>query len=133
MKICVPVEADRGLDSPVSEHFGRAPRFAIADVTSGEVAVHVPAAGHGCGRHAGHLRRLGVDAVVCRGIGRGAMSALREAGIDALIATDLSVRSVLDAVAAGNVAGFEPSNACAKGDHGHGSHGCRPGSNHGTA
>ena len=116
MKICVPVDADRGLDSPVSAHFGRASHFAVV--------VHRPVAGNGCGRHAGHLRRLGVDAVVCHGIGRGALAALRDAGIDALIAPEPSVRSVLDAVAGGRVADFDPSGACAGHAHEPGSRDC---------
>ena len=39
MKICIPTKNDRGPDSEVSEHFGNAPFFALADLDSGGLKV----------------------------------------------------------------------------------------------
>ena len=37
MKVCVPVEESRGLESVVYGHFGSAPCFIVADTESGEL------------------------------------------------------------------------------------------------
>jgi predicted Fe-Mo cluster-binding NifX family protein len=39
MQICIPVMDDRGLDSPVSAHFGSAPAFMIVDTDSGHCRI----------------------------------------------------------------------------------------------
>ncbi|MEO2083687.1 MAG: NifB/NifX family molybdenum-iron cluster-binding protein, partial [Desulfurobacteriaceae bacterium] len=41
MKVAVPLESNSGLDSPVCEHFGRAPYFALITVKGGEVEVDI--------------------------------------------------------------------------------------------
>lgn len=122
MKLCVPSVDDRGLASGVAGHFGSAPCFTLID--TGDNAVQVlrndPAAhGHGgCGM-APLLARHGVGVVICRGLGRGALSGLMERGIRVFMADAPDVAGALDAFRARRIAPIAPENACG-GGHGHG-------------
>ncbi len=82
MKICVPIVEDKGLESPVSEHFGRAPMHLLVEsetmqwtelpktATCGEDETH------GQCLPVSKLLQHGVEVVICKGIGRGAVSKL---------------------------------------------------------
>ena len=79
MKVCFPVEEDRGLDSTVFDHFGSAPLYLLVDPKSEEVTpVENPNRNHPPGRcnPADSLRGREVSAVVVGGIGPGALSSL---------------------------------------------------------
>ena len=78
MKIAVTYEA--GI---VFQHFGHTAAFKIYEVENGEVkASHiVDTNGHGHGALAGFLQNLGVNILICGGIGGGAQTALNNAGI----------------------------------------------------
>ncbi len=87
MKICFPVSQNKGLDSPVYNHFGSAPMFLLVDAEQRSVAEEVNRDvnhQHGACRP---LRALGgqeVDAIVVGGIGAGALSGLNQAGLQGL-------------------------------------------------
>lgn len=70
-------------DGEVFQHFGHTPRFKLYDVRDGKVAGEqvVSAGGSGHGALAGFLSALGVDTLICGGIGGGAQAALAQAGI----------------------------------------------------
>ena len=78
MKIAVTYEA--GL---VFQHFGHTASFKIYEIENADVASSrvVDTNGHGHGALAGFLKDLGVDVLICGGIGGGAQMALKEAGI----------------------------------------------------
>jgi predicted Fe-Mo cluster-binding NifX family protein len=84
MKIAVPVEEYRGLDSEVYGHFGSAPMFVLVDSETMSVrALDNPNAVHEHG-HCSPLKALGdarPDAILVGGIGMGAVMGLRQAGI----------------------------------------------------
>lgn len=84
MKICFPVESDRGLDSDVFGHFGSAPMFVVFDTEAASVSTinnqdlgHV----HGLCNPLKALDGKIVDAVVVGGIGAGAINKLNKMGI----------------------------------------------------
>ena len=111
MKICIPTEDNRGLDSRISGHVGRAPYHCIVDTVSESIEMranggqhrehdavgtssscndhsrsqHSPAGGRTAPQHmcdAGErIRTYGVDAVLCSRIGSRARAALEEGGI----------------------------------------------------
>ena len=104
MKICIPTIDDRGFDSTVSDHFGRAPFFAMVDLAGGEPRFVPNPACHqhaGSCHHAPLLKAHHVDAAVGRGIGRGAAAGLGAAGIAVLVAGSSTVSGVLDEVRRG--------------------------------
>ncbi len=78
MKIAVTYE-----NGIVFQHFGHTKQFKIYDVDNGMVTESrvVDTNGSGHGMLAGILTALGVDTLICGGIGAGAQTALAEAGI----------------------------------------------------
>ena len=67
----------------VFQHFGHTEEFKIYDIEDGKIAnaVVIGTAGSGHGALAGFLSALGVDTLICGGIGGGAQMALAQAGI----------------------------------------------------
>ena len=84
MKVCFPVQIDRGINSAVYNHFGSAPAFIIVDTDEiGTATVNNNDLLHEHGA-CNPCRALGgsrVDAVVVGGIGGGALSKLNADGI----------------------------------------------------
>ena len=78
MRIAVPYE--NGL---IFQHFGHTGQFKLYDVEDGQITGERTAdpAGNGHGALAGFLSGLGVDTLICGGIGAGAQEALAQAGI----------------------------------------------------
>lgn len=78
MKIAVPYE-----EGKVFQHFGHCERFRIYDAEGGKIvkAETCPTNGAGHGALAAFLQARGVEALLCGGIGGGAIAALKEAGI----------------------------------------------------
>lgn len=132
MRIAVTYE-----NGNIFQHFGHTEQFKLYDVRDGEVKASqvVSADGFGHGALANFLRGLGVDALICGGIGGGARMALEEAGIELYGGVDGGVDDAVAALIAGNL-GFDPDVRCshhgehhhedghACGNHGCGSHGC---------
>ena len=86
------VAEGHGLTAAMDERFGRAPRFLVVDVDTGEVArtLDNPAvqAAHGAGTGAASMMRdEGVHAVISGRFGPKAFEALRALGIEAWMAS----------------------------------------------
>ncbi|HCD35607.1 dinitrogenase iron-molybdenum cofactor biosynthesis protein [Chlorobium phaeovibrioides] len=89
MKVVIPLDDNAGEQSVVCEHFGSAPWFAISNTETGEVQItenpnsqHV----HGQCTPAEAFIEMGVNAVICNGIGARAAARLQELGIDVFMA-----------------------------------------------
>ena len=124
MKIAVTYEA--GI---VFQHFGHTANFKIYDVENNQVVASqvVDTCGQGHGALAGFLQNLGVDTLICGGIGGGARVALGEVNITVYG----GVRGDCDEVVSDFLAGqlsYDPCARCTHHDHDHehacGSHGC---------
>jgi len=81
MKVCIPVTADNGLESPVSEHFGKAPLHIVIESNSMawefvKKESDCSSSEHGHCMPANLLVDMGVEVILCKGIGRGAMARL---------------------------------------------------------
>jgi len=78
MKLAIPYE-----EGQIFQHFGKTPAFKIYDIANGQVggSMVFPTGGQGHGALAGLLRALGIGAVVCGGIGPGAIDALSQLNI----------------------------------------------------
>jgi predicted Fe-Mo cluster-binding NifX family protein len=122
MKICIPSRSDTGLESTIFEHFGTAPYYTIVDTECGEVEVlanpDCHQGQHRC-HHTGHLRARHVDVVVSGGMGKRALSGLRDAGIDVMTVEANCVADAVDAVKAGDARQLSEDTACG-GRHGSG-------------
>jgi predicted Fe-Mo cluster-binding NifX family protein len=87
-------------DSTLAEHLARASTFVIIDLNAGAPGERtVRRRGDGvCGNHATFVELLaGCDAVICGGIGQGALDSLAAAGIETVVAPK-STGATLDAV-----------------------------------
>ena len=131
MRIAVTYE-----NGQIFQHFGHTAQFKIYDVANGEIvrAEVVDTNGSGHGAPAGFLMQLGVDALICGGIGGGAQMALAEVGIRLFGGVSGDADAAVNALIAGNL-GYNPDVHCDHHDHEHGegghscgSHGC---GNHG--
>ena len=112
MKIAVTYE-----DGQIFQHFGRTENFKVYDVEDGAVAASevVPSNGVGHGALAGLLAELGVNVLICGGIGGGAQSALEEAGIELCAGASGDVDEAVRAFLAGELV-----NTGSNCDHHHG-------------
>lgn len=124
MNICIPVLEDKGLDSPVSLHFGSAPVFLIVD-TDGDNCRAVPNRNlhhnHGMCQPLMSLAGEGVDALIVGGIGMGALGKLQAANIEVYLSGLPTVKATIAAFRGGSLQPVTPQTAC--GHHGHGHHG----------
>jgi len=123
MRICLPTTDDRGLAARLSPHFGSAPCFTLLDTATGEVevlgndhAVHE----HGHCNPAQGLEGRGLDAVVCRGLGRRALQRLQASGMHVLVTDAFTVADALAELEAGVFRLMQEEDACAGHGHDHG-------------
>ncbi|KIH75907.1 Predicted Fe-Mo cluster-binding protein, NifX family [Geoalkalibacter ferrihydriticus] len=124
MKLCFPVEHNAGLDSPVYGHFGSAPLFVLVDSETQEVRELANRDLHHQHGACSPLKALGgetVEAIVVGGIGAGALSGLRQAGLKVYQAQGATVADNLDLYNEASLLELTPGQVC--GGHGHG-HGC---------
>ena len=126
MKIAVTFE-----NGMIFQHFGHTDQFKVNEVADGKVvsAEVVDTDGSGPGALAGLLRALGVEVLICGGIGGGAQMALAEAGIRLFGGVAGSADEAVQALLGGSLA-YNPNVMCSHHgedhhhDHSCGSHGC---------
>ncbi len=123
MKLCIPTLDDRGLEATPSDHFGSAPFFTFVDTDTGEVQAirndnshHA----HGACRPLRALDAHPVEAIVCRGLGRRALSRLEGDGIQVFVTLKGDVGASVDAFKDGRLRLLTPDQACRGHDGGHG-------------
>jgi predicted Fe-Mo cluster-binding NifX family protein len=123
MNVCIPVLEDKGLQSRVSQHFGSAPAFIVVNTESGECRTienqdlhHA----HGMCQPLSSLNGECIDAIVAGGIGAGALSKLRAAGLEVFCSEHPTVGGAIAALKEGRLPKVNPATAC--GHHGHGHH-----------
>lgn len=114
MKIAVTYE-----NGTVFQHFGRCAQFKVYEVENGAVtaAAVVDTNGTGHGALAGLLRQLGVDTLICGGIGGGAQAALAASGIRLYGGVVGGADAAVSALLAGRLV-YDPAPSC--GCHGAG-------------
>jgi predicted Fe-Mo cluster-binding NifX family protein len=131
MNICIPVTEDKGLESPVSAHFGSAPIFMIVDTESGSCkAVSNRNLNHSHGMCQPILSLAGekIDGVVVGGIGMGALQKLEAADIRVYLSELETVDATVVAFKAGTLKSATFQTACGhhgQRPHGHGGGACR--------
>lgn len=101
MRLLIPTTDTNGASAPMSGHFGRAPFYAVADTETGTViSVANPSVSHGHGECVPATEVFGpggFDAVVCQGIGHGAIANLERAGVQVFVHDGPDVASAMAA------------------------------------
>lgn len=120
MKIAVPYENGR-----IFQHFGSTERFKVYDIADGKVvaAATVGTDGNGHGALAAFLQKLGVDTLICGGIGGGAKSMLSEVGIQLYGGVSGEADKAVKEILNGRLQ-FDPEVSCAHHEQHSGSDTC---------
>ena len=108
MKIAVTYE-----NGEIFQHFGHTEQFKLYEVSGGKL-LHtqvVDTNGSGHGALAGLLAQLGVDTLICGGIGGGAQAALAEANIRLIGGVQGNADEAVQAFLNGTLA-FDPNVHC---------------------
>lgn len=116
MKICIPTMGNTGLDDIVGEHFGRVPTYTIINLDNDEVKV-IPNTSHhtgGVGYPPEIMAKEGVNAMVCRGLGRRAISMFEEFGIDVYIGATGTVKNAVEDFKQGKLQKASKSDSCGR-------------------
>ena len=116
MKICIPVDQVKGLESEVFPNFRAAPALLVIDSDSRE-CVGIDASSGACGS-----TPLTIDAIVCSGgIGRGMFNGLRSRGIRVFNTEAFTVAEAMAELDAGRLEEVNEVACCGGGEgHGHG-------------
>ncbi len=118
MKIAIPTMDMAGMDAIVGQHFGSSPAYTLYD-TETKIAESVA----NTSRHAGGqgyppeiLRAMGVDMLICKGLGIKALEMFTELGITVLTGAQQTVKETIDMWEAGALSEASKDSAC-KGHH----------------
>lgn len=116
MKVAIPTMGRWGLDEQVGEHFGRVPTYTIVDLDSDEVSVIDNTSHHkgGKGYPPELLAEHGVDVMLCRGLGRRAISMFTDLGIEVCIGASGTVREIIEGFKAGRLHSADAGDACTR-------------------
>lgn len=113
MKICIPVMEERGMDSKVSEHFGKTPLFAFYDDEVNELEIIKIEGRHSGGRltPAEILVNSDADLLICANMGSKAINLLRTHGVAVLMGARGTVAETLKMLKMGELTGAaDPCN-----------------------
>lgn len=122
MKICVPVEVNKGLESKPYGHFGSAPMFVVYDLEKNEITelsnndLHHE---HGKCQPLKALQGNIVDAVIVGGIGQGAIMKLNDMGVKVYKSQGETIRENLDLYKENKLQEFPSNHTCSHDGCGH--------------
>ena len=122
MKICFPVEVNKGLESKPYGHFGSAPMFVVYDLEKNEITelsnndLHHE---HGKCQPLKALQGNIVDAVIVGGIGQGAIMKLNDMGVKVYKSQGETIKENLDLYKENKLQEFPSNHTCSHDDCGH--------------
>ncbi len=108
-RIVVPVVDESGMNARLSEHFGRAPYFAVVNLNeNGDISSHrtvpntsehfgTPELPHSCKLHVDRILQLRPNALITYGMGGGALAIFQNARVPVLRANANTVKDVIAA------------------------------------
>lgn len=107
-RIALPVSDEKGLDDVVFEHFGHAPYFLLVDVEDGrivhwEVKENPYVSEHRPGQVPSWLKELGVEVLICLGLGGRARMLFEELGVEVITGASGKAGDVLEAYLKGEL------------------------------
>jgi len=101
MRIAIPAEDNRGLESNVSRHFGRAEYFVFVDVEEGKTknveVVEVPFDEHSPGDLPNFIKEHNAEVVLAYGMGRRAIEYFNQLGIEVVTGAYGKIKDVVEA------------------------------------
>ncbi|WP_297068872.1 NifB/NifX family molybdenum-iron cluster-binding protein [Thermococcus sp.] len=101
MRIVVPAEDEKGLESNVSRHFGRARYFVFVDIDGNEIkgseVVEVPFEEHGPGDLPNFVKEHDGEVVLAYGMGQKAIGFFNQLGIEVVTGAYGPIKDVVRA------------------------------------
>jgi len=122
MKVCIPIQENRGLESVAYNHFGSAPFFLIYDSKDEKINVIVNDDLHHTHGMCQPLKAIGgesVDVILVGGIGAGALMKLSNQGIKVYKVANESVLNNIELLKGNELLEFSIDNSCNNHDCGH--------------
>jgi predicted Fe-Mo cluster-binding NifX family protein len=98
MKICIPTTSDKGLDDYVNDHFGSSPFYTLINTDSNDVEIlsNLDDKTHGSCSPASLLAEKGTNVMICKGMGRRAISFFSQSNIEVYICDNGKVSNIVD-------------------------------------
>lgn len=114
LKIAVPTEEKRGLNSRVSEHFGRCAAYTFLDEKGDLIEVIENTSRHmgGVGMPPDLIRGHDADILLCKGIGHKAIALFEQLGIDVYVCQAETVKEIFQIWKNRQVDKAGPDDAC---------------------
>ncbi len=122
MTIAIPVDIDRGLDSPTSAHFGHCQAFVLSTIQDGKIVeVKVlPNEGHSsCAEPVMSLAQNGVKILIAQGMGRRPYMVTQQIGMTVVKGEGQTAREVIDNFMKGVTDSFNQESLCGGGSGHH--------------
>ena len=118
MKIAIPTEEDKGLQTTVSRHFGRCKTYTIIDKDGKFIGVIKNISSHFGGKKSPPelMKDFDINVLLCRGIGSKALKLCKELNIDVFIGDGKSVLKLFNKWKKGCLIRADIKNIC-KGKH----------------
>ena len=118
MKIAIPTEGEKGLQESVANHFGRCKTYTIVDKDGNLVGVMKNISSHFGGEKLPPelMKDLGINILLCRGIGSKALTLFQKFKIDVFIGYEMSVLELFNKWKEGCLISADMTNVC-KGKH----------------
>jgi predicted Fe-Mo cluster-binding NifX family protein len=114
MKITIPTTNNIGLESCVSDHFGRSPFLTTLDTSTEEIHSQVNRGHHfgGTVRPAAAAADAAPDVIICPNLGQKAVMFFHERGIEVFVGATGTVREVLQAYQDGKLQRATAASSC---------------------
>jgi len=102
MRIVIPTEDDAGLNSRISDHFGRAPYFTVVEIDEQGNVIRIESIPSktehlgGVGKGPDKVLPLGPDAIIVRGMGFRALERFKSAGVKVYRTFAITVREAIE-------------------------------------
>ncbi|MHA2377728.1 MAG: NifB/NifX family molybdenum-iron cluster-binding protein [Candidatus Thorarchaeota archaeon] len=119
-RIAVPAEAEHGLDSPISGHFGHSPLFVISTIKDGKIVgvetlrnmTHAS-----CAEPVMKLAERGVQVLLATGMGMRPFMVTQQVGIEVVRAEGTTVVEAVENFLRGNATKMGTDSLCGGGSH----------------
>lgn len=118
-KVAIPSLDNKGLNSSVFEHFGRAPYFTLITIEGGkitniEVLENPQAVGHAHGALPKYLSEMNVTTIIALGMGIKAKERFQQLGIKVITGASGKISEVIEAFLKGKLVTkpYEPGCRC---------------------
>ena len=114
LRIAVPTEGKGGLESRVSDHFGRCETYTLLDEGGNVIEVIENTSRHmgGSGLPPELIKKHSVDVLLCKGIGHKAISMFEQLGIDVYVCQAETVGDIFNLWKNKQLGKAGPGDAC---------------------